>query len=306
MTSEKQKSHITEISSDLDTSHVKLPLLISVPHGGYTIPLDLQPRISIDLHDIFPDSDPCTRQIYAFENEVYYYHDSDTARAVIDLNRTMDDLPPANPDGVIKSHTIMGKEVYRNGCQPDTLMIRKLLHKYYLPYHRKLTEYMEDTSLLCGLDCHSMLEFLPDIEPVKKNERPFICLGNCGDEGGEGDDSELTCHPDLIQLLADCLRSEFPEEAENIVLNTPFRGGHISRFHSKDLPWIQIELNRRAYLRKPWFDPETLRVEKDRLEYLRNKFLNAFIMFCDEASNMQYMHYFSGQRSNYTPMPLFT
>ncbi len=286
--------------------HIKLPLLISVPHGGHSVPNILHSHLVLDQHDIFPDSDPYTRQIYAFKDEVYYYHDTDIARAVVDLNREKGDLPPRNPDGVIKSHTVLGKKVYGNSRSPDKKMIQDLLEKFYFPYHLNIQQSMEDTSLLCGIDCHSMLEFLPEVKSIKENERPFICLSNGGDENGEGDETNLTCHPDLINMLADCLCSEFPDEADNIILNTPFKGGHISRYHSKKIPWIQIELNRRAYLRSPWFNPKSLKVERGRLEYLRTQLLRAFISFCDEAGSMQYMHSINNLRSNASQVPFNT
>lgn len=267
----------------------QLPLLISVPHGGYTVPLDIQPMVSLDYQDIFPDSDPYTRSIYSLQKEVMYHYDADIARAIVDLNRREDDLPPLNPDGVIKSQTILGKKIYKNGPLPEANTRKQLLDRYYHPYHQKLKENLDDPNLLCGLDCHSMLEYPPGEEKVHQNPRPFICLSNNGDEYGEGTgDDTLTCPPHLINLLADCLRQEFPEEADNIVLNTPFKGGHISLAHSQELPWIQVELNRRAYLKKPWFAPSTLTVERNRLQELRRKFLQSFSTFCFEAGSMQY------------------
>jgi len=263
-------------------------LLVSVPHGGYSIPLDILPRIDLEFKDIFPDSDPCTRTIYSFADEVLSFHESDIARAVIDLNRTDDDLPPLNADGVIKSHTVMGKKVYRSECAPNSRLVEELLERYYYPYHHNIALDLDDPGLLCGIDCHSMLEFPPG--PQETGTRPFICLSNGGDENGDGDDDELSCPAELLNLLADCLCRVFPEEADSILLNEPFKGGHVSRYHSRTLPWLQIELNRRAYLHPPWFDPATLRVDNGRLNTLRQKILEALTVFCDEALMRQPLH----------------
>ena len=270
----------------------KLPLLISVPHGGYGVPHDLQSDLLLKYTDIFPDSDPYTRSIYAFKNEVFYYQDADIARAIVDLNRREDDLPPYNRDGVIKSHTILGTKIYRNGAQPNARKITELLRRYYYPYHQKITENLGDSDLLCGLDCHSMLEFPPGENNQNVDQRPFMCLSNNGDENGDGREDEITCPPYLLHLLADCLRQEFPEESESILLNTPFKGGHISLAHSKKIPWIQIELNRSAYLAKPWFNPTGLIIESKRLRELRSRILRSLKMFCREAENVQYSHGF--------------
>lgn len=253
--------------------------------------MEMIQSVCLNFQDIYPDSDPCTRTIYNFRNEALYYHDTDIARAVVDLNRKDDDRPPINPDGVIKSHTIMGEKVYLNS--PDRFVIEGLLERYYYPYHKKISENTMDPDLLCGFDCHSMLEFPPGFPPSLDNERPFICLSNNGDDKGESFGEDTTCSPELINLLADILRTIFPDEADNIILNTPFKGGHISRFHNDKTPWLQIELNRRAYLQPQWFDPITMQVAKGRLEFLRHKFLQAFIVFCEEVGSMQYSRNYS-------------
>lgn len=276
-------------------------MLVSVPHGGYSIPLDILHHIDLEFKDIFPDSDPCTRTIYSFADEVFSFHESDIARAVVDLNRADDDLPPWNIDGVVKSHTVMGKEIYRPGCAPDRRGIEELLERHYYPYHQNIANDLTDPGLLCAMDCHSMLEFPPETGHGETDTRPFICLSNCGDENGDGDSDELSCPPELLNLLANCLRSVFPEEADSIVLNTPFKGGHISRYHSRNIPWIQIELNRRAYLHAPWFDPATLRVDNGRLYTLRQKFLQALTTFCDEALARQSLDDIETARSPFRP-----
>lgn len=278
--------------SGKDCEAGKLPLLISVPHGGKRVPEELRPLVALNSRDIFPDSDPYTKNIYNFQNEVVSYHETDIARAIIDLNRREDDLPPSNVDGVIKSQTVTGEDVYN--VEPDNKKIQEMLRRYYYPYHSGIREAMEDNNLLCGFDCHSMLDVAPHTSSTAGEKRPFICLSNCGDENGESDGGDITCSPELLILLADCLRRVFPEEAENILLNEPFKGGHISRDHSDTMPWIQIEINRRAYLKPRWFDSDTLQVDAGRLEFLRQKFLRALVAFCDEAGHMQFSYEHSG------------
>jgi len=279
----------------------RLPLPVSVPHGGYSIPLDILHHIDLEFKDIFPDSDPCTRTIYSFADEVFSFHESDIARAVVDLNRADDDLPPWNIDGVVKSHTVMGKEIYLPGSAPDRRGIEILLERYYYPYHQNIASALADPGLLCALDCHSMLEFPPETSAGETKTRPFICLSNCGDENGDGNSDELSCPPDLLNLLANCLRSVFPEEADSIVLNAPFKGGYISRYHRGTVPWIQIELNRRAYLREPWFEPASLRVDNAILHTLRKKFLQALTVFCQEALARQSLENMESSRSFFFP-----
>lgn len=111
--------------------NTKLPIIISVPHGGEIIAPEMSDRTLLSRRDIFSDGDPLTREFYNLKNEVAYYVESTIARATIDLNRSPDDLPPVNQDGVIKSHTVTGKGIYRQNRIPSKDTLRLLLKKYY-------------------------------------------------------------------------------------------------------------------------------------------------------------------------------
>ena len=113
----------------------KLPIIVSVPHGGGTIAPEMSDLTLLSHRDIFRDGDPLAREIYDFRNEVAFYFESTIARATVDLNRSPGDLPPINQDGVIKSHTVAGKNIYRKNRIPNKDTLHLLLKKYYTPYH---------------------------------------------------------------------------------------------------------------------------------------------------------------------------
>jgi formiminoglutamase len=231
-------------------------------------------RTLLSREDIFSDGDPLTRSIYDFRREAAHYVESTIARATVDLNRSPDDLPPKNPDGVVKSHTVTGKGIYRQDRIPGKKSLALLLRKYYQPYHNRLEIRSKQPRLFCGLDCHTMLDRAPATSKHPGEQRPFICLSNRGDRfGNRIKGQRLTCPPEMLRSLAVFLKEQFPSEANNISLNDPFLGGYIIRRHSRNLPWIQVELNRRAYLDKQWFDPEDLSVCRLRINELRKKML---------------------------------
>lgn len=262
-----------------------LPIIISVPHGGEIIAPELTDQTLLSREDIFSDGDPLTRKIYNFKKEAAFYFESNIARATVDLNRPPDDLPPSNADGVVKSHTVTGKVIYPKNRVPCKDTVRILLKKYYTPYHARLKKKSRDPKLFCGIDCHTMLDRAPVISDEPGRRRPFICLSNRGDrKGNRVMGRRLTCPPEMIRSLTFSLKEQFPEEADNITLNDPFLGGHIIRSHSRHLPWVQIELNRRAYLDEKWFNPQDLQVCSKRIDLLRSKFLAAIHSF------VQYNH----------------
>lgn len=258
----------------------KLPIIVSVPHGGEIIAPEMSDLTLLSLRDIFSDGDPLTREIYDFRNEVAFYFESTIARAIVDLNRSPDDLPPVNKDGVIKSHTATGKGIYRKNSLPSKDTLRLLLKKYHTPYHEGLGKKSKKPFLFCGIDCHTMLDKAPIISPSSGIQRPFICLSNRGDHRGNSvRGRRLTCPPEMIRSLARFFKEQFPEEANNITLNDPFQGGYIVRRHSKNLPWIQIELNRRSYLSPEWYDSENLEVCHNRIAHLRRRLLTTIRNF---------------------------
>jgi N-formylglutamate deformylase len=206
-----------------------LPLLISVPHGGVTIPPEVNDICILEHEDIVADGDDGAREIYSIQDRVTAFVTAGVARAIVDVNRSPDDR---RDDGVVKRITIWNKPVYR--LPPDENVIRTLLSKYYEPYHQQLST-MSKKDVILGIDCHTMVAEAPPIDAVPGKARPDICLSN-----GDG-----TCPEDMLLRLRSCLEKAFQR---NIAINDPFRGGYIIRSHAAELPWVQLEMARRDFM----------------------------------------------------------
>jgi len=127
-----------ETNSQTTEIDQKLPILISVPHGGDEIPSELAGRVTLIKKEIFEDGDALTRQIYSLKHEVLAYLDTPIARAFVDLNRSPDMRPPQFSDGVVKTETVNKISIYNPGQYPDNQLIERLLKNYYFPYHNVL------------------------------------------------------------------------------------------------------------------------------------------------------------------------
>lgn len=108
----------------------KLPFLISIPHGGESIPPEIAKDVCITPRDLFDDSDSFTNIIYDSENVVEEQVISEVARAFVDNSRGRDQLPPAYPDGLIKSATCYNRPIYKGGKQPNQATTDLLINKY--------------------------------------------------------------------------------------------------------------------------------------------------------------------------------
>jgi formiminoglutamase len=163
-----------------------------------------------------------------------------------------------------------------------------VLKRYYFPYHSTIASLLKQRNIKLALDCHTMLEYAPSINSNPGQARPLVCLSNGGDEKGRPvtKSSAVTCHPEWIQALAESFAAVFAAGGE-VAMNNPFTGGYISRYHYRmsDVPWIQIEINRRLYLSEPYFDVEKLLVDKARISELREMVFSAIDRFWKEKGD---------------------
>ncbi|MBS3921948.1 MAG: N-formylglutamate amidohydrolase [Nitrosarchaeum sp.] len=255
----------------------KFPVLISIPHGGMGKPSELESSLCITKKDLFDDIDPFVQKIYDLKDSVECVVIADIARTFVDLNRSLQDLPPKNPDGLIKSSTCYQKPIYLKGQEPNESLTKTLIQKYYQPYHRTIQRKINELDLQICLDCHSMASYAPNISPDgNKKKRPMFCLSN---QDGK------TSSKEMITLLADSIAESFEINSSEIKLNDPFHGGYIIKTYGNNpIPWIQIEMSREMYLLKPWFDEDTLEIESVHLKSLNKKFEKSLKRFFSNIS----------------------
>jgi len=241
----------------------KLPILISIPHGGNFIPDNVKKDIMISPFDILEDSDAFTHEIYDMGDHAEYVFKSDIARAVIDLNRPIDQFPPEFPDGIIKSHTCYGKQIYKRFPYKDK--IKALIQSYYEPYHKQIKHALaDDPHIELALDCHSMASVGPKYSKDKGKKRPLMCLGNVWGK---------TCPASVIIQMSECFCCSFGFKSTDIQINKPFSGGYITQTYGMgNIPWIQVEISRALYLSAKYFDPKSLQMNINRLNELNHMF----------------------------------
>lgn len=206
-----------------------LPLLLSVPHAGLTVPPEVAGICMLNEEDIVKDGDEGAAEIYlSMEEHVNALVTTDIARAIVDMNRAEDDR---RKDGVVKTHTCWDVPIYRETLSDD--LIEKLLERYHRPYHQNLDDFAE--SVIAGIDCHTMAANGPPVGPDPGRTRPFVCLSN---EDG-------TCPQVWLVSLAEIVEKIL---GAPIAINDPFKGEYIIRYHSRKIPWFQIELSRAPFL----------------------------------------------------------
>lgn len=210
----------------------KLPVLLSVPHAGLTVPPEVEDICILSERDISEDGDEHAAEIYwPLEKHVEAFLTTDIARAVVDLNRAENDF---RKDGVIKTHTCWDVPVYSE--HPSQEVIENLLERYHRPYHARLRE-LAQSGIKLAVDCHTMAAVGPPVGPDTGQERPAVCLG----------DVKGTSLPrEWSEWMLACFKEAFTGHV--VTINEPFSGGYITRTHCVEMPWIQLELSRAPYM----------------------------------------------------------
>jgi len=211
----------------------KLPILVSSPHAGLYVPPCVRELCILTPEEIAADGDEGASAIYGpLKNHVEVFTTTPVARAILDLNRQINDR---SKDGVIKTHTCWDVPVYRK--TPPEEVVRELLENEYKPYHERLSD-ASKWGLKLGVDCHTMAATAPPVAPDPGQKRPMICLG---------DNHGRTLPAGWMNRLVEAFEAAF---GESVAVNAPFAGGHITRVHGTEMPWVQLELSRDRRL--PW------------------------------------------------------
>ncbi|MDD1654421.1 MAG: N-formylglutamate amidohydrolase [Methanomicrobiales archaeon] len=227
----------------------RIPFLISIPHGGVEVPEEIRGRVALTAEDLLYYSDPCTLEIFDLFRMAEVVTAASISRLIVDLNRPPYHLPPAHPDGVVKTCTVDGRAVYREGRFPDPPLVHRMLLRHYFPFHDGIDRSLDTGRIRLGIDCHTMLPVGPPSHRDAGKKRPLICLGNNGDAEGNPLPGKLTtCPPEWLQAVSREFAREFPDPGA-VRLNDPFAGGFVSLMHfwRRGTPWIQIEVNRALY-----------------------------------------------------------
>ena len=238
----------------------KVPIIISVPHCGLEIPDALKNDYLDSQLDSLDDADWFVHDLYNFASEmgitIIYakYH-----RWLIDLNRDVKSVPLYNDGrlitGLCSTTDFFGNPIYKNGKTPNQEEVNRRLDTYFWPYYSKVDSLLEERKAEFGeallWDAHSIRKLVPTIQ---KDAFPDMILGN---------DNQTTSTQKIIETaFNELLKGEF-----QVNHNTPFKGGHITRYFGKPLNKInalQLEMNKVLYM-----DDTETKFDNDRADKVR-------------------------------------
>ncbi len=238
-----------------------IPIILSVPHAGTAFPKALKNKYNKRLQQQIDDTDWFVDKLYKFARKMgITIIKAKYSRWVIDLNRDPESTPLYDDGRIITGLTpstdFFGNSIYRKKkFIPDANEINRRLEAYYWPYYKKIESLLEARKTQFGKallwDAHSIRAFVPTI---RKDKFPDLILGN---------NDGKTAHSKLTNTVLSGLKTG----SYQVNINTPFKGGHITRYFGKpenNIHALQLEMNKILYM-----DDRELNFDKTRANQMR-------------------------------------
>ncbi len=246
----------------------RVPIVISVPHCGVKFPSELKNSYHKDLMQQPDDTDWFVHQLYEFASElgITIIH-AKYSRWVIDLNRDPESAPLYNDGRIITGLTTLtdffGKDIYIDEEHtPNKQEVDRRLKEYYWPYYNKIEGLLSDLKTefddVLLWDAHSIRQ---SVKTIRKDDFPDLILGN---------NDEKTAHQNLITVALSGLK----KAGRTVTHNTPFKGGHITRYFGKPesgIHALQLEMVKKLYM-----EDDELVYSEDRANNMRKMLIPIF------------------------------
>lgn len=228
-----------------------IPLLITIPHSGETVPELAQWLKNLPEPVLMRDVDRYVDQLYlpVLEKLKITYLVADCHRYVIDLNRKPDEFDAdsvvgaalkagSHPKGLHWSVTTLGERLIDQPMSMETHNV--FVQQYYLPFHQQLQKQLDafSTKDKFHLDLHSM----PSQGTAMHNDP-----GQVRADIVVSDFHGKNARKDFVDLII----ASYEIAGFKVAYNWPYFGGGITQMYGKPergQHTVQVELNRRLYM----------------------------------------------------------
>ncbi len=240
------------------------PIVLNSPHSGCDYTPEFLKLSRLSAMQLRRSEDAHVDELFGFASALNLpLLSARFPRAFLDVNREPFELDPAMFDGELecdintKSLRVAaglgtiprvvgeGQAIYSGKLPP--VEIERRINGLYRPYHRELTDLLDETHRQFGqvllLDCHSMPS-QPFMSPVANHSRVDFVLG---------DRFGTSCSPDIV----DCLTRALQKTGMKVARNKPYAGGFITEHYghpNANCHTLQIEINRDLYMNEKTYE----------------------------------------------------
>lgn len=218
------------------------PLVVSMPHSGSYIPVEIQGRMSATgrmVGDTDWDLDRLYRFLWATDATIIT---SRLSRYVVDLSRDPSGKQVAgmNHPGLVPTFDFDDVPLYQSGEEPGPEEIASRVARYWRPYHDRLSAALNEARTQHGyailFDCHSIRSI---VTRYLAGRIPDLNLGTGGG---------TSCAVELRGRLASALEQS---GRYSVAVDEIFKGGFITRSYGSPQNGIhafQLEMSRAIYM----------------------------------------------------------
>jgi len=240
------------------------PIVLNSPHSGQNYTPDFLKLSRLSATQLRRSEDAYVDELFGFATQMSLpLLAARFPRAFLDVNREPFELDPnmfAEPlDFEINSQSLRvaaglgtiprvvgeGQAIYAAKLPLAEIDLR--INGLYRPYHRELTDLLDDTHRQFGevllLDCHSMPS-QPFTSPVPNHPRADFVLG---------DRFGTSCGAGIVECLAQALQ----KQGLKVARNKPYAGGFITEHYGHpdgNCHALQIEINRDLYMNEKTYE----------------------------------------------------
>lgn len=244
------------IMDEYNTTDLKYPLVLSIPHCGTIFPDEFLASIKVSKEELRKNEDIFVKELLdpAISSGIPALN-MNISRTFIDINRAKIEVDPnmfydyPKDDlglnrhrsryglGLIHKITATNLPIYSHPISYKE--VEKRIENVYNVYHKRLKEIITQITEKFGfclvLDCHSMPSKICSI--ISENPKISICLGNL---------FEQSC-PNKISFFVE---NEFSKREYYVSKNRPYSGAYITFNYCeprKQSYTLQLEINREIY-----------------------------------------------------------
>lgn len=246
-------------------------ILITIPHGGYTVPRELEEYTVLDKYDLFLEADSGAREIFFFHAPEFLCIDSPVSKLFVDLDCPYTALKNTS-HSVIKKKTSRDRDIFLPDHFPDDIALTNILKRHYFPFHEKIEKNLENEKIKLIIDCHTMSPVAPDTgEP-----RPLFAVQN---RFTSGEETLLSAPDEVAENFLELLKKKFSRERGTVTtpfsLNHPCAESHIMKTYcEKGIPLLRLTLSKTLFLNERHFSFDYLKMDEDRLQSIQENLLS--------------------------------
>lgn len=222
----------------------RVPILIGFPHSGHYIPPHIKSTMNANMLANMDDVDWYLPKLYDFAHDLGITTiEAHLCRWVIDLNRDPANQPLYSDGrlitGLCPITDFLGNALYLPSMEPDAQEIGHRLAHYYWPYYEAIQgiihDFIHEFGIAILYDAHSIRSVVPSIQAHRFSD----CI--------LGTNRGLSADKALIDLTVQA----YAGSAYRLQVDTPFSGGHITRYFgnpAKHQHALQLERCKDLYM----------------------------------------------------------